>query len=376
MGRETKGTRVQIPGQFIREELERRRWTQEDLARILGRPLAVVSRIIMGKTSITADTARELAEALGQTPQFWLNAESAYRLSQTEKSTDEIGRRAWLYGLAPVKDMERRGWIDRIDSIETLENELKRFFGVKSLTPAPTVPFAARSSVVDKVAVTPAQVAWCVRAARLASSLRVSRLTKKSFADGCEKLRALAAHPEDIRQVPRVLAGMGVRFVVNEHLPNTKIDGAVIWISGTSPVLALSLRYDRIDCFWHTLAHELSHIRHRDRYSLDEDLVGARRTPDAHVSDIEGRADREAAELLIARSELESFITRVKPFYSKRRIIQFAHRIRIHPGIIAGQLQYRGEIQYSANREMLVKVRHMITQEALTDGWTRSRKTN
>jgi HTH-type transcriptional regulator/antitoxin HigA len=63
---------------------------------------------------------------------------------------------------------------------------------------------------------------------------------------------------------------------------------------------------------------------------------------------------------------------RVSPLYSKTRIIQFAHTIQIHPGIIVGQLQYRGEIGYSANREMLVKIRDIVIDSALTDGWGRS----
>jgi HTH-type transcriptional regulator/antitoxin HigA len=68
---------------------------------------------------------------------------------------------------------------------------------------------------------------------------------------------------------------------------------------------------------------------------------------------------------------LSSFIVRVRPMYSKNRIVQFANRARIHPGIIVGQLQHRGEIGYAANREMLAKVREIIANSAITDGWGR-----
>ena len=69
---------------------------------------------------------------------------------------------------------------------------------------------------------------------------------------------------------------------------------------------------------------------------------------------------------------MDSFIRRVGPLYSKQRIVQFAHRVKIHPGIIVGQLQNRDEIGYSANREMLTKVREVVAQTALTDGWGRT----
>jgi len=90
---------------------------------------------------------------------------------------------------------------------------------------------------------------------------------------------------------------------------------------------------------------------------------------DPETAAVEARADSEAANMLIPREQLNSFITRVGPLYSKDRINRFANRIGIHPGIIVGQLQYRKEIPYSANREMLAQVREIVIQEALTDGW-------
>ena len=85
--------------------------------------------------------------------------------------------------------------------------------------------------------------------------------------------------------------------------------------------------------------------------------------------DIEDRADREAASSLIPTEEIESFIGRVGPLYSTDRVVEFANRIRIHPGIIVGQLQYRGEIGYRAMREHLAKIRDIVISTALTDGW-------
>jgi HTH-type transcriptional regulator/antitoxin HigA len=73
--------------------------------------------------------------------------------------------------------------------------------------------------------------------------------------------------------------------------------------------------------------------------------------------------------MLIPSDKLKSFIGRVKPFYSKVRINQFAQRIRVHPGIITGQLQHLREISFATNREMLAKVRDLLIAVAITDGW-------
>lgn len=78
------------PGEFIRDELEARGWTQQDLADILGRPLKAVSEILAGKRAVTADTAKGLGEAFEVDPQFWMNLESAYG------SMKKHGRSRWL----------------------------------------------------------------------------------------------------------------------------------------------------------------------------------------------------------------------------------------------------------------------------------------
>ena len=68
-------------GEFIREELEARGWTQRDLARILDRPIQVVNQIVNGKKAITPDTAIGLGQALGTSADLWLNLDVTYRLS-------------------------------------------------------------------------------------------------------------------------------------------------------------------------------------------------------------------------------------------------------------------------------------------------------
>ena len=82
------------PGDFIREEIEERGWTQGTFAEILGRPLQTVNAIINGKKEITPKTAIELAAAFGTSPELWLNLETAYRLAITEPADPEIARRA------------------------------------------------------------------------------------------------------------------------------------------------------------------------------------------------------------------------------------------------------------------------------------------
>ncbi len=376
LNRETLGMHGPIPspGDFIREELKKRSWAQEDLAQILGRTATRISQLLKGKQDVTPEIAVELETAFGIPAAVWLQREAEYRLALMKPETADVRKKAALYELAPIRDMEKRGWIKKTASAEELESELTRFFGVSDLSSPPVIPVSTRRTVImaEQSDLSPAQRAWCFRARTLASEQIVSRYDPNNFEECIRKLRPLAAFAPETRKVASVLSSYGIRFAVVEPLPSAKIDGAAFWI-GDDPAIAMSVRYDRIDAFWFTLCHELSHVRHRDPISIDVALMGEDAVPSAMKEDFEERADNEAACMLIPHDKLDSFIRRVAPTYNKERIVQFAHVVKIHPGIIVGQLQHRGQIGYSANREMLVKVRqHAISGATIVDGWGHS----
>ena len=76
------------PGEFIKEELDARGWTQDDFAEILGRQRSVVSAIVNGKRTLSPEIAKDLGAAFGTSAQLWMNLETAYRLF-VESHVDE-----------------------------------------------------------------------------------------------------------------------------------------------------------------------------------------------------------------------------------------------------------------------------------------------
>jgi HTH-type transcriptional regulator / antitoxin HigA len=361
------------PGKILRQFLEEKGWTQDELAEITGKRRQTINDIISGRSSMSPDMAVALAAAFGNTATEWMRWDTAYKLTLVQDDASEVQGKARLYELAPIRDMQKRGWIRDTKDLSTLEAELKAFFERDSLEEIPQFPVAMlRHSPLPYLS--PAEKVWCFRARRLATALPIGGFDPKGLDVAEKRLRELAAYPKEVRYLPRTMAECGIRFVVLEHLPGTKIDGAAFWLDDSSPVIAVSARVDRLDNFWFTVMHEFAHIRNGDALSVDSDLLGdeASKVPVLIEDEIERRANEQAAASLIPTREIESFISRVGPLYSKQRIVQFANRVKVHPGIIVGQLHHRGEIGYSANREMLVKVRDVITETALTDGWGRS----
>jgi HTH-type transcriptional regulator/antitoxin HigA len=77
------------PGRIIERELEARGWSQKDLAAITGRPPQVINEIVQGRKRITPETAHQLAEAFGTSPEFWANMEAKYRLLLASEDYDD-----------------------------------------------------------------------------------------------------------------------------------------------------------------------------------------------------------------------------------------------------------------------------------------------
>lgn len=359
---------VPSAGSILLAEMERRGWTQRELAAIISRPAQVVNEIVKGKRAITVETACELAAAFGNSPEDWLLHDMRFHVANAGVDTLNVRRRARVFEIAPVKEMERRGWIPQTDSVDDLAKEVGTFFGIDSVDEEPSNGFSTRKSDLN-APLTPAQRAWCFRVKKLAENIPVSAFDESQLIDCKAALRKLATSPELTANVPGVLAEFGIRFVVVEPLQGIKVDGVAFRLDGIHPVIGMSVRYDRVDSFWFTLCHELSHIQHNDDAPLDSDLTDRMEGVEMVKSEIERRANDEAADLLIPKAELTSFIRRVGPLYSKDKIAKFANRIRIHPGIVVGQLQRKDEIGWNANREMLRKVREHVVSKAITDGW-------
>lgn len=362
------------PGEFLKDELELRNWSQTEFAEIIGRPVRLVNEIIAGKKAITPETAVQLAAALGTSAELWMNLESQYQLSRLRQTTSAIQRKALLHGRFPVRDMAKRRWVDASDDIDVAEHEIRKFYGLDSLDAAPALPHAARKHSYEGVSMR--QWSWLFRVKQVAEAITVPRYSRSRLIKALPDLRALMVGPEESSHVPRLLNEAGVRLVVVEALPGSKIDGACLWLDGGQPVIALSARLDRIDNFWFVLRHEIEHLLQEhgkaDRMILDEDIVesgGSGRSPEERV------ADDAAAQFGVADAELESYMTRVAPYFFSRDEVQaFAQQLGVHPGIVVGRLQQRLAKQgqpdaYRYLREYLVRTRQCLVQAAPADGW-------
>ncbi len=74
------------PGEMLLEEfLVPMKKSQNSFASELGWTPAKLNELIKGKRGITAETALDLAEALGTSPELWMNLQVMWDLRHAEK---------------------------------------------------------------------------------------------------------------------------------------------------------------------------------------------------------------------------------------------------------------------------------------------------
>jgi HTH-type transcriptional regulator/antitoxin HigA len=298
-----------------------------------------------------------------------MNLEASFQLSKTRIEDSMVARRAKLYGKFPVKELIRRAWVKEAKDLATIEANFCRFFHINSIDEPPTFQHAAKKCSYDDSAKM-LQLAWLNRAEQVAQDIEARSFSAAALKDAIQSLKRCLREVEDVKNAAPILAKAGVRLVVVEYLPGAKLDGACFWINkGKSPVIALSLRLDRIDNFWHTLFHELDHIANGE--GKDVPIVDVVDVGHAGISlpPQEQRANMSAANYCIDQREFRTWIAHTPRVSTRGSIVAFADKVGVHPGLVVGQLQHSGEMPYSFHRDFLEKVRSLVIASTPTDGF-------
>jgi len=77
------------PGEVLKDELEEIGLTQSALAKHIVVLPKTINEICRGRRGISAEMALKLSKALGGSPQFWLNLQSNWEISQIDETAYE-----------------------------------------------------------------------------------------------------------------------------------------------------------------------------------------------------------------------------------------------------------------------------------------------
>ena len=305
--------------------MEQQGLRQKDLADVLGGKNRA-SEILARKRPLTLSMIRALYERLEIPPTLLI------RESQPSYEVEELPKPEQL----PVSLLMKRGWVDTETAIPQL---IRRLFAP---TGSPiflkhTLVFGANART-NRLNVR----LWLARVREVADS--------RSYLHG--RFRASDLNEDLIRYVSRLswmekgprlakelLEERGIALVIEPHLPSTHLDGAAMLGQNGAPVIALTLREDRLDNFWFTLIHELvhawKHLGSDDHRAIADENIEKRAADD---DGIEREANDRAAEILIPKAVWKRSAAFLNP--TVETIRSFAADMQINPAIVAGRIRY------------------------------------
>jgi len=324
------------PIEAIRFRMEQGGLSPRDLIPVIG-SRAKVSEVLSGKRPLTMQMARALHATLG-VPADVLLQEPGARLPSALEGIE--------WKRFPIAAMVKVGWVKmgRLGSHqaeEVMRGLIARAGGEAAL---PVALFRKNDHVRSNAKTDPyALKAWCWEVLARARATPLPATYKVGTVDHAflRSVAKLSWSEEGPRLAAEYLAKHGIHFVCLPHLPRTHLDGAALQLADGTPVIGLTLRYDRLDNFWFCLLHELAHVgRHMDGKN-DEAFVD-----DLSLRDVEGvsrdpkeeEADEWAEKALIPADVWQA--SRIGENPSPLAVVELARRLSIHPAIIAGRVRH------------------------------------
>lgn len=321
------------PVTAIKFRMEQQNLKQKDLVPYLGSE-SKVSEVLSGKRALSLTMIRKLVNGLGIPAEVLLQEPGAELPSEDlVKATShfpiaEMAKRGWFEGFCGTAREARNQWEDLVAAFVAP-------FSCADLQPVYNRQKIHSGKQCDEHAL----LAWQIRVVTLAQKETVAEYIPGTVdMDFLRKLAALSSLSKGPKLAKEFLARAGIPLVFERHLDKTYLDGAAIPMPSGRPMVALTLRHDRLDNFWFTLFHELAHIAlHLDKDGQDAYFDDT--TAPGSTNKREKDADEMATEALIPSTVWKDARLTIRSREESVRL--FAARQHISPAIPAGRLRRR-----------------------------------
>ncbi len=310
--------------------------SKKDLIPYFG-SLPKVSEVLARKRPLSLAMIRNIHKGLGIPAEILLaNAESDVDLGQDP---------AYDYNKFPWQEMLDRGYVQGVSTVRLAKERGEEFIRgfMREVFSGARTPALLRaplhqngSRVMDEYALLVWRAAVLKKARHQKTALKTSYQAGAITTEWLRDLAKLSRFEHGPRLAIEYLADIGVVLVFEDHFKKTYLDGAAMLDDDGTPVVALTLRHDRVDNFWFALLHELVHVQKHltaDRLFIADNLDDKTR---ASTEEIE--ADAGAQEALIPAVEWLASAVSSNPTVANATAL--ADKLRIHPDIVAGRVRH------------------------------------
>ncbi|MBW1773930.1 MAG: ImmA/IrrE family metallo-endopeptidase [Deltaproteobacteria bacterium] len=324
------------PIDAIKFRMEQLGFGQKDIVPFMGTK-SKVSEVLNGKRPLTLAMMRGLHKGLGIPAEILLR-EPGGQFPETLPDVE--------WSRFPVREMAKRGWLAAVDGMHGRSEEMMRPFveaaGGFDAVPVPLFRQGIVGRINDK-ADRYAVSTWCMRISALAlknpleTPFRKRSLTLPVLRD----IVRLSYFKDGPLLAREYLAKQGIHLIIVSHLSKTYLDGGAMLLPNQNAIIALTLRYDRLDNFWFTLLHELAHLAtHLSRECrLVVDDLDLRRHDKDSPDNTENKADEIASAALVPKPYWPILDAGEVP--KAADVLSLATKLKIHPALIAGRIRFK-----------------------------------
>ncbi|TLP75684.1 XRE family transcriptional regulator [Maribacter sp. ACAM166] len=371
----SKLSQFQSPGQALKYFLDDYIWTQEDLAQVLSISTKHVNEMVKDKKSITISTAKLLQSAFDLSAEDWMQLDTKYQLTKNnlDAKDDSVYRKKLIYIEMPITEMLKKGWLKKFDKVSNLEKQINDFWGQNKISEsgfnfinALEKKLNYKKSEAFKEKFNPKNaVIWYQMVLNFSKKLDVEKFDRAALYNLMQTMHSYTTQPNGVKNFLNELKEVGVKFVYLSHLSKTYLDGAA-FLDGKTPVVCLTGRFDRIDNFWHTLSHELSHVYLHLSKTDDSNLIFIDDTSSKKTSKKEKEAN-ELTDVVLLKSSIFSALKFNMNYITEELVRNVSKEIDLHPSIVVGQLAFNGKVSYSTTHRFKESIKDKIPAKYKAD---------
>ena len=322
------------PIESILFRMDQMQLTRKELIPYIG-SISKVSEVLSRKRPLSLPMIRRLNQGLGIPADILIeDVETDSSLVDQEPEMD--------FTRFPLKEMLERGCFGdfegNVQRLKDYAEDLVRKF-MQDLLPKRMEPAFLRAPLHqrgDRQADEMAILAWRMCVLRKAREVISTREYKHGTItpEWLRELAKLSAFDEGPKLAKEHLARHGITLVIEKHFKRTFLDGAAM-LDNDRPIVALTLRHDRVDNFWFALLHELAHVAKHLKPETPVFIDDLDRT---NLQTVEGEADAMAKEALIPNKSWSA--AKVRQTLASEDVIAYADEIGVHPAIVAVRLRH------------------------------------
>ena len=349
------------PGETLKEVLEERNMSQQELALRTGVSPKHISTVLNGEKNISANFANKLEYALNIDAEFWMNLQNHYdkelfefdelhSISQEEINIFKSMKEIFEY-------ITENKFIPVIKQIEQNILELRKYLNISSLTSIPSIVSSGAFRAQTSIEYNPYILfTWQKICESLSEKITPETLDYENQIEKllsiCPKIKSLSllSQKDFIQKLQEYFSTCGITFVIAPQFKGAPVQGFIKTEQDGKTIICMTFRQCRADIFWFTLFHEIGHFINGDSKQKFIDFESSDNAK-------ERKANLFAQNTLLDKTDYQNFINGKD--FSLAAIDAFAKRQNILPTIVIGRLQKEEYLKWSDFTREIVKYEKM-----------------